>query len=737
MLEYYMARRGKMGISAVPGSGKTTTLSLLAARLVALGLEDDQEVLVVTVVNSAVDNFARRITGFIREERLLPGYGYRVRTLHGLAHDVVRMRPALVGLAEDFHIVNERDALQILDEVTGRWLRANPLFAEEFLSDEVEDNKRSWVMNSHWPDLVKDVAVRFIKQAKDLRLTPFELEERLEAAGEPLKLARMGLDIYREYQLGLSYRGAVDFDDLICLALEVIDQDASFLERLRHQWPYILEDEAQDSSFLQEEILRRLSGPDGNWIRVGDPNQSIYHTFTSANPEHLVRFLAEPGVARQELTGSGRSTISIIGLANYLVDWTRSDHPAPAAREALRLPHIAPTLPDDPQPNPPDAPDRVHLRGEKYTSEEEVKTVVGSVARWLKENPQGTAAILVPRNEKGKEVAEALKSKGVDYVELLNSTTATREASGILEQALHHLAAPTFAPQLSRLFLAWRQAGRVQGSDDESTGEQGREMDKRLGKALSRCGRVEDYVWPRGERDWLEDTGLAGDELAGGLLREFRELLRRWHEAARLPIDQLILTLAQDLFTRPEDLALAHKLALELRRRAESNPSFRLAEMAEELAAIVRNGRRFLGFSGEDLGFEPPPGKVTVATMHRAKGLEWDRVYLLSVNNYDFPSGQPHDTYLSEKWFLRGGLNLEAETIAQLEALARGDPYSYMEGIAAEGARLDYVAERLRLLYVGITRARKELVVTWNNGRNGDKQAAAPLLALKTWQEEK
>src|SRR5512136_1506007 len=91
---------GKMGISAVPGSGKTHTLSALAARLIRSGvLADEQEVLIVTLVNSAVDNFERRIQEFLG---LPVPIGYRVRTLHGLAHDIVRERPGLVGLEERF-----------------------------------------------------------------------------------------------------------------------------------------------------------------------------------------------------------------------------------------------------------------------------------------------------------------------------------------------------------------------------------------------------------------------------------------------------------------------------------------------------------------------------------------------------------------------------------------------------------------------------------------------------------
>ena len=99
MLNY---KGGLLGVSAVPGSGKTQTLSCLAARLIKEKIEDEQEVLIVTLVNSAVENFSNRVNGFIQELGLLPHMGYRVRTLHGLSHDIVRERPSLVGLSSDF-----------------------------------------------------------------------------------------------------------------------------------------------------------------------------------------------------------------------------------------------------------------------------------------------------------------------------------------------------------------------------------------------------------------------------------------------------------------------------------------------------------------------------------------------------------------------------------------------------------------------------------------------------------
>ena len=221
-------------------------------------------------------------------------------------------------------------------------------------------------------------------------------------------------------------------------------------------------------------------------------------------------------------------------------------------------------------------------------------------------------------------------------------------------------------------------------------------------------------------------------------LNDFRVNVRRWLEAVTLPIDQLVLTLAQDVFTEAADLALAHKLALVLRKAADDHKEWRLPELTAELTVIAKNERRFIGFSSDDSGFNPEQhrGKVVVTTMHKAKGLEWDRVYLMSVNNYDFPSNQPNDRFISEKWFLRNNLNLEAEALSQLDAAMSSSEYDwYTEGAATLLARIDYVKERLRLFYVGITRAKKELIVTWNTGRQGEALSNLPFSALMGWRE--
>jgi DNA helicase-2/ATP-dependent DNA helicase PcrA len=740
---------GKMGVSAVPGSGKTVTLSALAAQLVASGvLEDDQEVLVVTLVNSAVDHFAGRVAAFVQERGLLPHIGYRVRTLHGLAHDIVRERPALVGLSDDFQIVDDRAADQIRQDAIEAWLRSNPYATDDFLSLDLEEGKRDWVRRDQWPRLVSSIALNFIRQAKDLQITPPELRDQLDRFPQPFPLVEMGWAIYADYQRALAYRGAVDFDDLIRLALRALELDAEYLQRLRARWPYILEDEAQDSSELQERILRLLVGPgpstssgqSGNWVRVGDPNQAIYETFTTASPEFLRSFLREADVQPRELPNSGRSTQSIINLANYLIDWTQEEHPVKEVHSALVLPYIESTPPGDPQPNPPNDPRKVYIISQKFTPGEELHAVGDSLARWLPEHQDETVAVLVPRNDRGFAVVSELKKRGLEYIELLRSTRSTRETAGALGNIVNYLADPASQHKLATCYKVWRRQDR----DDE-------EAKARLEvvvKTLRKCRRVEDFLWPRVDRDWLD--GLEATEIAttevvttattiGEQLAEFRELVRRWQEATLLPIDQLILTLAQDLFHEPADLAVAHKLAVVLRRASETHPDWRLPELTQELAVVAKNERRFLGLSEDDIGFDPErhKGKVVVATMHKAKGLEWDRVYLMSVNNYDFPSALPHDQFISERWFVRDRLNLEAETLAQLEALFTKDtvaPY-YEEGRATQKARLEYAAERLRLLYVGITRTKKELIITWNTGQRGDQQPAIPFIALQTFWE--
>ncbi|WP_162910069.1 ATP-dependent helicase [Aggregatilinea lenta] len=750
---------GQTGVAAVPGSGKTFTLAHLAARLIATGrVENNQEVLVVTFTNSAVNGFQARIAQILRQQyTLLPTIGYRVRTLHGLAHDIVRERPALVGLADDFVILDERAVLEIQRDLTVQKLAPWREALSAYVNAD-EDSKFNFARRQFEQDLPTLVA-RFIQQAKDLRLDPEQLDDLLHGASENTTLLRFAAEVYADYQRSLATRGAVDFDDLVRMALRALDVDRDFCRRLQDRWPYILEDEAQDSSQLQQEMLTRLSAG-RNWVRVGDPNQAINTTFTTASAQFLLDFLdprQTPGVEERPLSVSGRSALPIIDLANELVRWSVEEHPTPALRRAfsylvdegrgIRRGSIQPaTSDDDPQPNPPSDAAWLHIEyqpGQKITPDQELQMVVAgedwSLASWfedLKDVPPAerpTVAVLVPENSRGFKLVELLHKYRIPCKELLRSTTDTRRAVNLLRAVLDYLADPVDLKALKQVFwitMAPAYQELVHGDID---------LRHTMTKLFNGYRNIEAFLWPA-----ATDTASDGHSVDAsaypwlpGELDVFRARMRRWLEATTLPVDQLVLTVGQDLFDKPVDIALAYKVAVLLKGISHAYPDWRLPQFVDELRAIGSNERRFIGFDDTEEGYVPEPGVVTVATMHAAKGLEWDRVYLMSISNYGFPSAQPYDNYIGERWYVRDSLNLEAEVVAQLQALTAGTLDAYVEGEATFQARIDYAAERLRLLYVGITRARRELIITWNMGRFWQKgkenQAALPLIALNNY----
>ncbi len=721
-------KSGKMGISAVPGSGKTATLSYLAAQLVAtVDLDDEQEILIVTLVKSAVGNFSSAMAKYLREEfDLLPGLGYRVRTLHGLANDIVRERPSLVQLADDFTVIDERTADDIMQEAVDAWVRANPEAPDYYLTNEQYSDQ--YTRNTRWVEAVKRMAMSFIKQAKDMQLPIEAMRPLMTQNSDHLPLAIMCYEIYEQYERGLRYRGAVDFQDLIRLALKILTLDEDYLLRLRKRFPYILEDEAQDSSKLQEEILGLLTGENGNWVRVGDPNQSIYETFTTANPDLLRNFIARDDVIAKTLPNSGRSTASIIAIANELIRWSM-EHPIDGIRDKqpLSTPFIETTPKGDPQGNPPDDPSQIFLRPEKYTPLEERDAVITSLKRWLPDNEDKTCAILLPINSSGAKMVQELRRANLPYIENLRSTSGTRAIVGAMSRILDYLADPKDSRALAMSYRVWRR--------DERGDEEAEKSIENVAKQLQKIPHIEDYIAPR-LTDWLDQNASDNPELVEHLTT-FRTLVRRWQNATDLPIDQLLLTISGDLFHTDTEIATAYSVALHLRRFADNQPEARLPEYTAELNAIARGQRNFTGVSDDDDAFDPDKhkGKVTVTTMHKAKGLEWDRVYLMSGNNYDYPSADTFDSFIGERWFIRNDLNLDAEALAQLDALVFDVPY--IEGHASKQAQIEYASERLRLLYVGITRARRELVITWNTGRKGEQIEAKPINHLRAWWEKR
>ncbi len=200
---------------------------------------------------------------------------------------------------------------------------------------EASESQRAKMIEA-WRSETERVGREVVKLCKHLQLTPAEAQQLLPnlkpESGQGDEFLDMGIGLYALYERYLQARSGLDFDDLIWRALGALDQDATFLANLRARWPIILEDEAQDSSPLQERILEKLCGERGNWVRVGDPNQSINSTFTAADPRYFRRFAERPMYRRsrclnRDAAPPDHPTCQSIGR------WACDEHPEEPIRE--------------------------------------------------------------------------------------------------------------------------------------------------------------------------------------------------------------------------------------------------------------------------------------------------------------------------------------------------------------------------------------------------------------------
>jgi DNA helicase II / ATP-dependent DNA helicase PcrA len=716
---------GRLAVSAVPGSGKTHTLAALVVSLLQRGLvAADAEILVVTFTNSAVDNIKARIRRMLADAGLADG-GYRVYTLHGLASAIIRERPDLAGTVSDFRVDDELSGRSAMPEAARMFINQNTAAWQSFLPPDLSQQRRVTV-EDQWREATITLGYEVTKLAKNLRLTAHELRERLARAdavapGRMSPFLTIGAEIYRYYEQILSQGGRLDFDDLIWGAIRALENDEAYRQRLGVRHPFILEDEAQDSTPLQEVILRMLSRDHGNWVRVGDPNQAIMTTFTASDVKFFRAFRHEPGVVALPLSVSGRSARKIIDLANQIADWCVARHPEPEIRAHAMTAEVAinPTPPDDPQQNPPDGAAKIHVEVSD-DDQAQAARIAANAVRFILANVERTCAILTPTNAIGRSVIDELEvwqRKYPDrplFQDQLRNAQPVRDVARLLAAAVKFCAQPTNMAVLADLRDALASVGALARHD-------------RL-RTLLRSAQPERLLFPTPEAEppIPENVEVSAEERLE--IDAIAVRAAKWLRASTLPIDQLILTIAQDALTEDNDLAIAHSLALSLRRYLANNPALQMIDLARQLDEIASNRQKYLSNSLIEGGFEPKPGQITVTTAHKSKGLEWDRVYMLCVDEHDYPHDAEAD-FRGELWFL-GGRNPAIEARMQLQSImdsADGAPDALP--VLLRRARIDFIAERMRLLYVGVTRARAELMLSYCKMRY--KREARLALAIR------
>jgi DNA helicase-2/ATP-dependent DNA helicase PcrA len=297
---------GALLVLAGAGSGKTRVIAHRIAYLIA-GSADPRRIVAVTFTNKAAEEMAQRV------EALLAGWGVRsplVATFHATCVRILRAEIHHLGYPRHFLIYDEDDRLRLIRELT----------------------RDAGLEERTWPP---QAVVSRISRAKNQLQGAEELAAAARGPRER-ELARL----FARYEARLRAAGALDFDDLLVLAVRLWERHPEVLGYYRNLWRYVLVDEYQDTNAAQYRFLRLLTGGHGNLCVVGDPDQSIYG-FRGADLRNILDFERDfPDCRVVRLEQNYRSTGRILEIAGAVIThnqarkdkalWTENERGEPA-----------------------------------------------------------------------------------------------------------------------------------------------------------------------------------------------------------------------------------------------------------------------------------------------------------------------------------------------------------------------------------------------------------------------
>lgn len=284
---------GPQVVYAGPGAGKTRTLIARVEYLLATGMATAHEIVVVTFTNNAARECAGRLEASLGRRT---ARGMRICTFHSLCARILRRHAELVGRSSNFTIYDQRAVLDVVEFV---------------LADELRGDVRAQRAGGDCPAAeIRDE----ISLAKNRLWTPAFYARHSRHPHAPLIAA-----VWSAVDEELADSNAVDFDDLLCLAVRLLGEHRELQSRYRQRWRWLLVDEVQDTCYAQMGLLRLLAQPAGNLTIVGDRDQALY-SFRGAEPRNLLSFPALfPGRAEAVLSINFRSRAEIVAAAESLI----------------------------------------------------------------------------------------------------------------------------------------------------------------------------------------------------------------------------------------------------------------------------------------------------------------------------------------------------------------------------------------------------------------------------------
>ena len=611
VLEY---NSGKMAISAVPGAGKTTILLYLILKLLDNNIKPEN-IFVLTYMESAARNFRDRIKNIRQNSSQIPN----ISTIHGLALRIIKENGNFerLGLNPDFDICDDTQRIRIVRDIASKL---------KMKQKEIEEYDRA--------------------------ISVFKLGEGiLEKAVNQKKFQIF----FNEYQNQLKTQNLIDYEDILTSSVKLLRKNPDILAHYQEVCKYIIEDEAQDSSAIQQELISLLSGKYNNLIRCGDINQAITTTFSNADVEGFRKFISESNCVKMDC--SQRCCEDVWEMANRLIDFAKTK---PESQNAFYEIYMKPVIGKNPiQKN-------AITKKTFVTPLEERNYILKVIKNTFTQNPKATVGILLRSNYQVNNWLNYVNDSGLKSItrsESLEQKTIFKVIYAILQIIIE----PFDNNNLANNYEILANAGFYK---------------QRLGT------QIREFKIP------FVETNC--DEIENSDLCQFYWDVNYWLSMPHLQAEELVIKIGLYYFSSEIEKSNVYLISTLIKRLSIANKDIlyiteRLGELAKKPSL---SGFKF--FSEEDESnrefFE---GKVQVMTLHKSKGDEFDLVFLPEF---------------SEKNLTLDFNEIKLKSSDFTEEIRRTSP-KYKPKTEFE-LKSDLLAENLRLLYVAITRAKRNLFIT-------------------------
>ncbi len=655
-------------IAAGAGTGKTTTLAYRVVELIQKHGVEPENVLGITFTNKAAEELANRVRSVLD---MGLSRAVEVYTYHGFASSLLHEFGALVGFERDSRLITPSLARSLVHSVMHRLA---------YQSFDISAPSST------------ETVLRFASNLANHLVDPAEIvppDPPDDAWLQRLEL----LKVVSAFQEEKQRLGVCDFNDLLVKANRLIDTHTECATSIRDRYRVVLLDEYQDTDPAQRELLRKLFAGVIPVMAVGDPDQTIYE-WRGASLDNFERFpehFAENGspTPTLPLTLNRRSGPEILEVANRV---------RAKIDDTIRPPlEAVPTAPP------------ARIRGARFgTAAEEASWIASDI---LAKHQQGIAwsdvAILFRKNKSMPIIQEALASQGIPFqVANLGGLLNVPEVADLFAW-LRILGRPSDSAALVRILLGSRfrlglgdlaplaQWVRTQNRHRPQEAEDEETFDFSLLEAIDHLGEFDLRPSARSalqqfQNEYLRILETSHGSNLGDLCRTILEVTGAWSDV--------------DAMTPSGALSAR----LNLHRFLDLAGSWTPLEGHSSLSVFLE----YLDASQDDRADELDAASVsrsdsvTLITVHRAKGLEWGIVYIPALTERTFPSAARslEDPYKRPDC-LPHELRLDGSSLPQITADMTPED-------RRELLRIPHMAQEWRIAYVGVTRARHELVAT-------------------------